>query len=113
MQIGLLRIEQPHPWIEPVLQTITSTRIRKIIFDTDLPSRPDCINSYIDSYSWSALDAIFLRMANAICPTEGRLELVFNALDARDHSDFNPVYPGLFLEGCRTKAMVRFERTQS
>jgi hypothetical protein len=50
-------------------------------------------------------------MANALDPTGERLELVFIALPSNDPAEFDPVDPGRFLERCRTKAIVRFERT--
>lgn len=49
-------------------------------------------------------------MADALSSSDGRLELVFNSLVPEVLGEFNPVYPGRFLESCRTRAMVRFER---
>ena len=110
MELSLVRLSRPSRWIEPILQTVTSPRVRKITFIADSPSTTADINSEIDIHSWSRLDAMFLRMANLLCPTDGRLELVFDALVPEIFGDFNPIYPGRFLEECRTKAMVRFER---
>jgi hypothetical protein len=110
MQLSLIQLRRPSHWIEPILQTVTSNQVRKIVFNADFPSTTADIYSGINISSWSALDAMFLGMANALCPTDGRLELVFNALAPEVLGEFNPVYPGRFLESCRTKAMVRFER---
>lgn len=110
IQLSIVQLRRPSHWIEPILRTVTSTRVRKITFNTDSPSSTADIDVGIDTSSWSKLDAMFLRMADALCPTDGRLELVFNALIPGVLGNFNPVYPGRFLEECRTKAMVRFER---
>lgn len=110
MQLSLIQLRRPSHWIEPILQTVTSTRVRRITFDTDFPSTTADIDSGIDILSWSRLDTIFMNMADVLCQADGRLELVFNALVPEVLGKFNPVYPGRFLEGCRTKATVRFER---
>lgn len=53
---------------------------------------------------------VFLRMANALDCTNQQLELIFKALVPNAFGEFSPVDLGRFLEGCRTKAVVRFER---
>ena len=110
IHLSLIQLRRPSHWIEPILQTVTSTQVRKIVFDADFPSQTTEIPSGINISSWSTLDEIFLGMADALCPSDRRLELVFNALVPEVLGEFNPVYPGRFLESCRTKAMVRFER---
>lgn len=112
MELGLIQLRFPSHWIEPILQTVTSTRVRKITFDADHPSIAEDIDYEIDVHAWSGLDQIFLKMAKALGP-DGGLELVFNALVANDFGEFHPVDPGRFLEECRTKAIVRFERAKA
>jgi hypothetical protein len=113
IQLSLGQLRKPSPWLEPILQTVTSTKVRKITFDTDTPSTAAGIDPEIDVHSWSRLDALFLKMADALGPTDGNLELVFNALVPDDSGEFKPVDPGRFLEWCRTKAVVRFEPIKS
>jgi hypothetical protein len=111
MRLSLIQLRQPSHWIEPILQTVTSTHVRKITFETDFPMITADIDSGINIPSWSRLDAIFLRMANMLDPTNEKLELVFNALVPDvPGEELDPVDPGRFLERCRTKAIVRFER---
>jgi len=110
MRLSLIQLRQPSHWIEPILQTVTSPRVRKITFETDFPATPADIVLGINLESWSGLDTVFLRMANALDPIGQELELVFNALAPNISQESGSVYPGRFLEGCRTKAIVRFER---
>lgn len=110
MRLSLIQLRQPSHWIEPILLTVTSTRVHKITFETDFPTAATEIDSGVNIQSWSRLDAIFLRMANTLEQTGQKLELVFNALAPNAPGEFNPIDPGRFLEGCRTKAIVRFER---
>lgn len=49
-------------------------------------------------------------MADALEQTEENLELVFNALVPNVPGELSPVDLGRFLEGCRTKAIVKLER---
>lgn len=110
MGLSLIHIRQPNRWIGEILRTITSNRVRRIIFDADFPSTATEIDSRIDLHSWSRLDAMFLTMANKLDGTDEKLEVVFNALVPNAAAgEFNPVDPGRFLERCRTKATVRFE----
>ena len=111
MRLSLIQLRQPSHWIEPILQTVTSTRVRKITFEADFPTTVADIDSGINISSWSRLDAVFLRMANALEQTNQKLELVFKVLTPDVLGELNPIDPGRFLEGCRTKAIVRFERT--
>jgi len=110
MRLSLIQLRQPSHWIEPILQTVTSTHVRKITFETDFSIPPTDIDSGINISSWSRLDTIFLRMANALDPTGNKLELIFNTLTPNATGEPNPVNPGRFLEACRAKATVRFER---
>lgn len=108
MELSLIQLRYPSHWIEPILQTVTSTRVRKITFDADHPTIAEDIDYGIDLHTWSELDQRFLEMAKALGP-DGGLELVFNALVKNPYGESNPVDPGRFLEECRTKAVVRFE----
>ena len=110
MQLSLIQLRQPSHWIEPILQTVTSTHVRKITFEADLPMAAAEVDSGINIPSWSRLDAIFLRMANALKPTDEKLELVFSALMMNDFGEHNPAGPARFLEKCRAKAIIRFEQ---
>lgn len=110
MRLSLIQLRHPSHWIEPILQTVTSNRVRKITFETDFPIPVTEIDSGINVQSWSRLDAIFLRMANALDSTDTKLELVFNALAPNALGGHNSVDPGRFLKGCRSKATVRLER---
>lgn len=109
MRLSLIQLRQPSHWIEPILQTVTSNHIHKITFETDFHISAADIDSGINIQSWSRLDGIFLRMANALDSTDRKLELVFNALPSASET-LSPVNPGRFLEACRAKATVRFER---
>ena len=71
---------------------------------------PTDIDSGIIHQSWSRLDTIFLRMANALDQTDEKLEIIFKALSSNALVESDSVDPGRFLEGCRTKATVRIER---
>jgi hypothetical protein len=112
--LSLIYLKQPNHWIEAILQTVTSTRVRKITFDTDFPSAAADIGSTINLNlrSWSSLDLMFLKMASRLSGAEEKLEVVFNAVETDDPEVFNPVAVGRFLERCRTKATVRFERAR-
>lgn len=110
MRLSLIQLRQPSHWIAPIFQTVTSNRVRKITFDTDFPTAATDIDTVINLQSWSELDAMFLRMAHALDPIDEKLELVFHALASRAVDDSKSVDPGRFLEGCRTKATVNFER---
>lgn len=110
MRLSLIQLRQPSHWLEPILQTVTSSLVHKITFETDFPMTATEIDSGINLQSWSRLDAIFLRMANTLDHTGQKLEIVFNALIPNVLGELNPVDPGRFLERCRTKAIVRFER---
>jgi hypothetical protein len=110
MKLSLIQLRQPSHWLEPIFQTVTSTRVRKITFDTDFPTSITEIDKVINLRSWSELDATFLRMAHALGPIDEKLELVFRALASDAVADSKSVDPGKFLEGCRTKANVIFER---
>lgn len=112
MELSMIQLRCPSHWIEPILQTVTSTQVRKITFDADHPSTAEDIDYGIDVHAWSELDQRFLKMAKALGP-DGGLELVFNALAPNRFGEFNPVDPGRFLEECRTKAVVRFERAKT
>ena len=109
IELSLIQLRQPSHWLEPILQTVTSTRVKKITFDTDFPSAAADIDSAIDVHSWSRLDVMFLKMAHMLDPADGKLELVFNAMAPNALREFEPVDPGRFLEWCRTKAVVGFE----
>lgn len=109
MRLSLIQLRQPSHWIEPILQTVTSTRVRKITFDTDFPTSSTDLDSVINLQSWSRLDATFLRMAHALDSADDKLELVFHALTPKLLEEPTPVDPGRFLEGCRAKAVVGFE----
>ena len=109
IRLSLIQLRQPSHWIEPILLTITSTRVRKITFETDLSITAADIDSGINVLSWSRIDRIFLRMADTLDQTNEKLELVFNAMTPDVLGKSNPVNPGRFLEACRTKAVVRFE----
>lgn len=110
MRLSLIQLRQPSHWIEPILRTVTSTRVRKITFDTDFPTASTDLETVINLQSWSTLDATFLRMADALDPIDEKLEVVFHALTRKPPADPKPVDPGRFLEGCRTKATVSFRR---
>ena len=110
VKLFLEELWEPDPLIKQILETVTSSRVRKITFNVENIWTTADINTEIIPLSWIALDAIFLKMANTLCPTEGRLEIVFRIQAAQFLGDFNPGYPDWFLEGCRTKAVVRFER---
>lgn len=110
MRLSLIQLRQPSHWIEPILRTVTSTRVRKITFDTDFPTAATDLETVINLPSWSTLDATFLRMARALDPIDEKLEVVFHALTRKPPVDPKPVDPGRFLEGCRTKATVSFQR---
>ena len=110
MRLSLIQLRQPSHWIEPILQTVTSARIRKITFDTDFPTGATDLESVVNLQSWSRLDAAFLGMAHALDPIDEKLELVFHALAQKVPEDPGTVVPGRFLEGCRTKAAVTFQR---
>ena len=108
--LSLIHLRKPSRWIEQILRTITSTRVRKITFDADFPCSAAEIDSGIDLPSWTCLDAMFLTMANRLDGTGEKLEIVFNALNSNVIVEFRPLVPGRFLEKCRTKATVRFGR---
>ena len=110
MRLGLIQLRQPSHWIEPILRTVTSTRVRKITFDIDFPTPATDLEAVINLQSWSTLDATFLRMAHALDPIDEKFEVVFHALARKPPVDPKPVEPGRFLEGCRTKATVSFQR---
>jgi len=110
MRLSLIQLRQPSHWIEPILQTVTSAHVRKITFETDFPIAATDIDSGINISSWSRLDAIFLRMADTLDQTGEKLELIFNALAPNTLGELSSVDPGRFLEKCRAKATVRFER---
>jgi len=112
--LSLIYLKQPNHWIEAILQTVTSTRVRKITFDTDIPSAAADIGSTINLNlrSWVSLDIMFLKMASRLSGAEEKLEVVFNAVETDDPEVFNPVAVGRFLERCRTKATVRFEHAR-
>lgn len=112
MRLSLIQLRQPSHWIEPILQTVTSTRVRKITFDTDFPTSATDIDSVINLESWSRLEATFLRMAHALDSADDKLELLFHALAPKVVEESKPVDPGRFLEACRTKAIVGFERAR-
>lgn len=109
MRLSLFHLRQPSHWIEPILQTVTSNRVRKITFDTDFPTSATNMDTVINLESWTGLDTTFSRMADALDSVDDKLELVFHAL-APKVEESNPVDPGRFLEGCRTKAIVHLER---
>lgn len=113
LRLSLIQLRQPSHWIEPILQTVTSTRVRKITFDTDFPTTATDIDSVINLESWSRLDSAFLRMAQALDSADDKLELIFHALAPKVFEDSKPVNPGRFLEGCRSKAIVGFERVEN
>lgn len=110
MRLSLTQLRQPSHWIEPILRTVTSTRVRKITFDTDFPTAATDLETVVNLQSWSTLDATFLRMARALDPIDEKLEVVFRALAGKPPVDPKPVDPGRFLEGCRTKVSVSFQR---
>jgi len=110
IRLSLIQLRQPSLWIEPILRTVTSARIHKITFETDFPTKATYIDSGINLESWSRLDTVFLGIAHALDSTDQKLELVFKALVPDALEEFNPVDLGRFLEGCRTKAVVRFEK---
>jgi hypothetical protein len=107
--LSLVHLRQPNHWIETILRTVTSNRVRKIILDADIPTIASNVHSVIDFRSWVRLDAVLLAMANNLDGTDEKLEVVFNALASEVPGMFSPVDPGRFLERCRTKATVRFE----
>jgi hypothetical protein len=103
--LSLLHLRQPDHWIEEILQTVTSNRVRKITLNADFPFFVSNVNPRIDIHSWYGLDAMFLTMANRLDGTGEKLEVVFKALAPNVVGEFNP---GWFLERCRTKVIVSF-----
>jgi hypothetical protein len=107
--LSLVHLRKPSHWIEKILRTATSIRIRKVTFDADFPSISTELDSGINIRAWAGLDALFLKMADKLDGTGEKLEIVFNALAPNVFGEFRTVVPGRFLEKCRAKATVRFE----
>ena len=85
---------------KPILDTVTSSSVRKITFEIH-----DTIRVKDIDYSyWSDLDAVLLTMAGKLDGTGKKLEIVFEVV----RSNFKLVDPGEFLPKCRTKATVKF-----
>jgi hypothetical protein len=110
IRLSLIQLRQPSHWIEPILQTVTSAHVNKITFEADFPTVTVDIPSGVNLQSWSELDMVFLKMANTLDSTNQKLELVFKALAPSALEESGRVDLGRFLEECRARAVVKFER---